>query len=127
MSESESSSLKAKALIVIVIAAAGFAAFSWQRQKGASIERYNRVIEQQVNRGHFHDAAGELERMRPTATGELKQKIEQSLVQCYLAIAEDPGNSLKVSADWLAKAQKIDPAALSDQQKKVIDMAGKLP
>jgi hypothetical protein len=125
MSQSNAASVKVKAVVVIVAVVAGAAFIFYQRQQGASIEQYNQIVEQHYNTGHYREAAVELEKLRPSATGELKSQVDQTLARSYLQISEDPALSLKDAAGWIAKAQAIDSSAPNEQQRKILEIAKK--
>jgi|GEM_PF-2921015 len=120
--EQPKSTNKPKLIVGLIVIVAAVSFMLYQRQQGASINAYNQIIEEKFNQGHYGEAASLLEQMRNSATGELKQSIDQTLVQCYQAMAQDPANSLKQSADLLRKAQAIDPNALTEQEKKIVEL-----
>jgi hypothetical protein len=49
--------------------------------------------------------------------------IKDHLLKCYLHFASNPGLSLKEQVVYLKKINELDPKALSDSQKKLMDLS----
>lgn len=118
--------MKAKKLILpllLLAVLAGVGVYMYQQRQFA--DDYNRVIHDLVNQGRYDEAVPELESLRERAPAGMRERVESDLVLCYLALGQDPGRSLQEGAQWLRKAQALDPGALTDDDRRQIDVAAK--
>jgi hypothetical protein len=116
---------KAMTLAILALVVGGGAYFVIQRS--SQINEYNKIIDETVNQQKYQEAIPRLEAFIAKAQGDLRNQAKTDLAKCYLAIGDDPGLSMKQSAEIFRKAHDLDPSALDEQQKKILELGSKDP
>jgi hypothetical protein len=108
--------------IVIAVLAVGGLGVLWVTvgQDRDAINEHNRIIVELYNNQQYAEAYEAFKKLRPRADKELRAEITDTMLECCMNIAGDPHSSYETTCIWLSKAAEIDPDALDEQQKRIV-------
>ncbi len=108
-------------IVIAVLAVAGLGVLWVTVGQGRdAINEHNRIIVELYNNQQYAEAYEAFEELRPRADDELRAEITDTMLRCCMNIARDPNSSYETTCVWLSKAAEIDPDALDEQQKRIV-------
>ena len=113
-----------KWVIALVVLVAAGVWLEHTMNRPTAQRQYNRIINQLFNPGKYEEAAEALEALRrKDLRGQLRGDVKKTLVRCCLILGDEPSRSVRQSAQFYKQAYQLDPDALNDAQKHVMQLA----
>lgn len=113
-----------KVVVAIVVIIAAVVATVLALQYRAQVNEYNDAVGL-INEGKTPEGIAALEKFYAKSSGSLHEQAKAELVKACRSIIDNPAMPILEAEKWASKINEIDPSALSQTDKQLLQNAAK--